>query len=138
MKPLLISSLLAITLAFPTWAYAQQEDEEDCVYAVDIDDEDMSDYNICGKNSGINKILNDMMDGGDKRSTASKEFKEQVEKVEPVEVNWLNDAGSLSSRRFELLQLIAKECPKGFEVKSEKYAVGPNNGLDLQFDYRCN
>ena len=138
MKPLLISSLIAITLVFPAWSFAQQEDEEDCVYAVDIDDEDMSDYNICGKNSGINKILNDMMDGGDKRSTASKEFKENVEKVKPVEVNWINDAKSLSLRRFDLLQLIAKECPKGFEVKSEKYAVGPNSGLDLQFDYRCN
>ncbi|GAA6152447.1 hypothetical protein [Pseudoteredinibacter isoporae] len=137
MKSLLISSLLALTLAFPTWAYAQQDDE-DCVYAVDIDDEDMSDYNICGKNSGINKVLNDLIDGGEKGSTASKEFKEKVEKVAPVKVNWLKSPDALSQRRFELLQLIALECPKGFEVKGEKYAVGPNNALDLQFDYRCN
>ncbi|MBB6522847.1 hypothetical protein [Pseudoteredinibacter isoporae] len=137
MKPFLISSLLAFFLAFPTWAYAQ-EDDEDCVYAVDIEDEDMSDYNICGKNSGINKILNDLMDDSAKGSTASKEFKENVEKVAEVKVDWLKSPEALSKRRFELLQLIARECPKGFEVKGEKYAVGPNNALDLQFDYRCN
>ena len=66
MKPLLLSLFLAISLSFPAWAIAQ-EDDEDCVYAVDIDDEDMSDYNICGKNSGINKVLNDLIDGGEKK-----------------------------------------------------------------------
>ncbi|MCV6623632.1 MAG: hypothetical protein OIF51_17985 [Cellvibrionaceae bacterium] len=136
MKPLLLSLFLAISLSFPAWAIAQ-EDDEDCVYAVDIDDEDMSDYNICGKNSGINKVLNDLIDGGEKKSTASKEFKQKVEKVEAVKIDWLKSADALSQRRFELLQLIAQECPNGFEVKGEKYAVGPNNGLDLQFDYRC-
>lgn len=139
MKSFLISSLLALLFVFPASSFAQQDDE-DCVYAVDIDDEDMSDYNICGKNSGINKILNDIMDGGEKGSTGSQEFKEKVAKVAPAaaKVSWLQSAEALSARRFQLLQLIAKECPKGFEVKGEKYVVGPNMGLDLQFDYRCN
>ncbi len=134
MNNLLIRGFVAFILAFSGVAYAQ-EDAEDCVYAVDIDDEDMSDYNICGKNSGINGVLNEILNSEDDGTTASVEFKE---KAKEQAVNWISSPKALSERRFNLLQQIAKECPKGFEVKGEKYAVGPGQTLDLQFDYRCN
>ncbi|MCV6615647.1 MAG: hypothetical protein OIF35_11780 [Cellvibrionaceae bacterium] len=159
MKSLSFIALLALAVGFVATAQAQQ-DAEDCVYAVDLEDDDTGDYVLCGQDSGINKILKDLSGGENSGSTNSPEFKAKAAKAqasakpqaaakaktqvlspEPaVEPNtqWLRSPEALSARRFELLQLIAQECPNGFKVKSEKYAVGPNQGLDLQFDYRCN
>jgi len=114
---------------------AQTDDEDDCVYAVDIEDEDLSEYNICGKSSGINKILSELGSSEEKASTSSLESKE---KAQESTAQWINSANALAARRFELLLLIAKECPKGFEVKGEKYAVNSSLALDLEFDYLCN
>lgn len=132
MKIILMLSLALMPLFLANHSMAQED--EDCVYAVDVEDEDMSDYTLCNSDSGINKILKSIAGGGDEGSTASETFKAKV----PVQkTSWLRDAESLSKRRFELLQAIAKECNDDFEVRSERYSVGPNQGLDLEFSYLC-
>lgn len=133
MRFVYLFSLVCLFLAPMT--QAQSTDGDDCVYAVDIEDEDLSEYNICGKSSGINKILNNIGDTEEKASTSSVEFKE---KAQESTAQWIDNANLLAARRFELLLLIAKECPNGFEVKGEKYAVSSSLALDLQFDYLCN
>lgn len=148
MKIVLLLSLWLFPLLWANSVMAQQE--EDCIYAVDVDDEDMSSYTLCNSDSGINKILKSIVKGGDEGSTASEAFKAKVVAVNKTkaatvnktgiaepETHWLNDADSLSKRRFELLQAIATECKSGFEVRSERYTVGPNQGLGLEFSYLC-
>lgn len=125
-------SLLIALLVWQAPVFAQEDD--DCVYAVDIDDEDMSGYKLCNADSGLNKVLKSIVSNDNDGSTSSVEFKA---KVPAKAVSWLNSPQALSERRFELLQAIAKECDSGFDVRSEKYMVGPEGGLDLAFDYRC-
>jgi|GEM_PF-5167519 len=129
------TQFLSVLIALFVWqAPAFAQDDDDCVYAVDIDDEDMSGYKLCNADSGINKVLKSIVSNDNDGSTSSVEFKA---KAPVTAVDWLESPQALSERRFELLQGIAKECGSGFEVRSEKYLVGPKGGLDLAFDYRC-
>lgn len=130
MKRLLLSTvLLGLCVHMPLMA-----EEEECVFAVDVED-DTRDYNYCNQDSALNRLANGIVGGevnSKDGSTDSAGFQPEVQTVE-----YLTTHKALSQRRFELLQQIAHQCPKGFIVRSERYSVGKGDSLDLNFDYKC-
>ena len=149
--------LVSITLVLIATVHVSAE-EEDCVFAVDVDFDDTRDHNYCNKDSRLNNLLNGMVKGGE----TSPEDKQAVTTYEAVPEEQLEEPARVTERTLEhanagvvfnirepfartggpqpalkgLYAQMVTHCPMGWE-KLKEWAVPAEAGYFLHYQFRC-
>ncbi|HWV15186.1 MAG TPA: hypothetical protein VN030_07120 [Cellvibrio sp.] len=130
--------LLWLPMAASVWA---DELAEDCEAAVDAADRlgAPPDKHCDYSKTGLNGVLHQALANKD---SATKEAKAAAtEKGRSVQSRSLgrefDSAQQLTSVRFEMLQLAAKDCAAGFTLDTERYLPAAEKRLRLELHYHC-
>jgi len=137
------SLLLLVMLSFVSSAFAE-ELKDDCEAAVDsadrlnADANKHCDYSKTGLNGVLHKAFakkSDDSEGGEIKQAADTAVTKNV--LSRSLSREFDSAQQLMIVRYELLQVSAQQCVKGFVIESERYLPVNAQRLKLEFDFHC-
>lgn len=119
--------------------------EEKCEHAVDQADSLNVNLKECdGEKTGLNAAIHNYFnrEAGSKSSSSSSEGgihpenQQSLDKPREMLSGVISSAEALTNERYQLIQRILKECPKGVDL-SKEFIIPEENGFKIKLIFDC-